>query len=83
VKTLHPSLETVNVDGKEVKLKELFEENHRISFSLEELRSRRNVALKLIERKVKVRSPVSGNPDQVANNACYLGPPTQDVPPKP
>lgn len=53
VKTLYPNMQSVAVSGRDIPIAKFFAEDHRTSLSLEDLRSRRNVVIKLIDRQLK------------------------------
>lgn len=53
IKELYPNIKTIHYEGADVPLEDFFVENHRTSFKVEDLRSRRNHALNMIQKKLK------------------------------
>jgi hypothetical protein len=53
VKELYSGIKNIHYEGAEVPLEDFFVENHRTSFTIEDLRSRRNHAIKMIDKRLK------------------------------
>lgn len=53
VKELYPNIKHIHYEGADLPLEDFFVENHRTSFTVEDLRARRNHALNLIQKKLK------------------------------
>lgn len=53
LKDLYPDLKHVHYEGADVPTEDYFVENHRTSFTVEDLRARRNHAIKMIDKKLK------------------------------
>lgn len=53
VKDLYPSIKHITYEGADVPLEDYFVENHRTSFTIEDLRARRNHSIKMIDKRIK------------------------------
>lgn len=53
LKELFPGIKHVTYEGADVPLEDYFVENHRTSFRIEDLRARRNHAVKMIDKRIK------------------------------
>lgn len=53
VKDLYPAIKHITYEGADVPLEDYFVENHRTSFTIEDLRARRNNAIKMIDKRIK------------------------------
>ena len=53
IKDLYPSIKHITYEGADVPFEDYFVENHRTSFTIEDLRARRNHAIKMIEKRLK------------------------------
>ena len=56
LKELYPGIKHVHYEGADVPMEDYFVENHRTSFTVEDLRARRNHIIKLIDKKLKAHS---------------------------
>jgi ribosomal protein S18 acetylase RimI-like enzyme len=59
LKTLYPGIKSLIIDSNEVPIEKIFCDDHQVSLSVEDLKSRRNVVLKAIDKKIKFHSQKS------------------------
>jgi hypothetical protein len=53
LKELYPNIKHIHYEGADVPLEDYFVENHRTSFTVEDIRARRNFAIKMIDKRLK------------------------------